>query len=358
MDIEYLYIAVISQVRKQAPTSNYYTMKTKKYQGNSKQFKAEPIPRIRRTNFIAFAAIGMSWCVTSRTASAAAIDINGGITWGGWSLRGNSRDVGIWVQGSTTRNYDLYTTVFSFDNNAITGSPTQVKTAGAPGGFTAGSFSPGSFANGNMILGIGLKMNDANASAIGTTYLNFGIGANNYQAASSLGGTDGRVDNTVWAHTGDFGMWMDAPSGGSGPSNLYAMTTDGTATIGGTGAYCNLPGGSGSGVSYDYAARMFRQGDLGGTIQFFFDLTAMETLYASGSASFGGGWNPTTSARIGDIGSSLNLAMYNSNNGFANASQVVVGIAVPEPSTSVLGAISIGTLAFARRRKQNCDVVR
>jgi hypothetical protein len=251
-----------------------------------------------------------------------------------------------------------YTTVFHFDNNAITGSPVQVKVATAPSGFGQGTFSQGAFANGNVIMGIGLKMKDNNASAIGTTFLNFGIGTNNYRAASSLGGTDGRTDNTVWARTGDFGMWMNGDLNAAGPSNLYAMTTNGTAYAG-TGQYSNLPGGFGSGVSYDYAARIFRQGGAGGSIQFLFDLTAMETLYGPGSPSIGAGWNPTTSARIGDIGSSLNLVMYNSNSGFANGSQVVIGpIAVPEPSTSVLGAISIGALAFVRRRAEKGEVVR
>jgi hypothetical protein len=196
-------------------------------------------------------------------------------------------------------------------------------------------------------------MKDANASAIGTTFLNFGIVGNNYQAASSLGGTDGRVLNTAWARTGDFGFWMDG--NGNGPSELYAMTTNGTSQ-GGTGSSSALAGGIGSGVSYDYAVRMFRQGDAGGSIQFFFDLTAMETLYGPGSPTLGpSGWNPTASARIGDIGSSLTVAMYNSNSGFVNGSQVAFGVSVvPEPSNSlVLGAISISTLAFARRRKPN-----
>jgi hypothetical protein len=324
--------------------------KSKAVQSNSKQFKTKPIPRSRRTTILAFAAIGMSWFVTSRTASAAPVDINGGSSWDGWSLRGNSLDVGIWASGSTTRDYDLYTTVFSFDNNAITGNPVQVKAPDAPSGFAAGTFSPGAFANGNLILGIGLKMNDANASAIGTTYLNFGIGGNNYQAASSLGGTDGRTDNTVWAHTGDFGMWMDGISGGNGPSNLYAMTTNGTATIGGTGAHSNLAGGYGSGVSYDYAARMFRQGDAGGTIQFFFDLTAMETLYGPGGPSLGGGWNPA-GAQIGSIDHALTFSMYNSNTSFVNGSEVVIGpVVVPEPTSALL--CGIAGLGFLIRRRR------
>jgi hypothetical protein len=156
-------------------------------------------------------------------------------------------------------------------------------------------------------------------------------------------------------------MWMDGT--GSGPANLYAMTSNGTAQ-GGTGQYSDLPGGIGSGVSYDYAFRMFRQGDAGGSIQFLFDLSAMQTLYGPGSVPVSPSvWAPTATARIGaiDLGtiSDLNLSMYNANTGFANGQTVVVGIAVPEPSTAVLGVIAIGTLAFAaRRRRRKGDVVR
>lgn len=310
-------------------------------------------PFLRCTAWLAFAVIAISWSVPSKTTSAGLVDINGGLSWGGWTLRGNSRDVGIWAKGSTTRDYDLYTTVFSFSDNQITGNPVQVKAAVAPSGFAPGTFSAGAFANGNTILGIGLNMNDLFASAIGETFLNFAIGSNNYQAASSLGGIDGRTDNSVWAHTGDFGMWMYGPSSSFlGPSNLYAMTSNGTAQ-GGTGELSNLPGGIGSGVSYDYAARMFRQGGAGGSIQLFFDLTAMETLYGTGSPSLEHGWNPTPSARIGSMGENLNLSMYNSDEGFVNASTVVIGpIVVPEPSTTVLGLIAIGTFAFAASRRK------
>ena len=86
--------------------------KFKTIQSDSKRFKAAPMRGSRRSTILIFAAIGMSWCATSRTASAGAIDINGGSSWGGWELRGNSRDVGIWAKDSTTRDYDLYTTVF------------------------------------------------------------------------------------------------------------------------------------------------------------------------------------------------------------------------------------------------------
>jgi hypothetical protein len=35
-------------------------------------------------------------------------------------------------------------------------------------------------------------------------------------------------------------------------------------------------------VSYDFAFRQFRQGDVDGSVQMFFDLTAMQTLYGQG----------------------------------------------------------------------------
>jgi hypothetical protein len=282
-----------------------------------------------------------------------AIDINGGLSWGGWTFYGNSRAAGIWAADSTTRDFDIYTTVFYFDNNQITGNPTQVKAGSAPEGFAAGPNSPGAFANSDVILGIGLKMKDLNAGAIGQTFVNFGIGGGNYQAATALGAADGRTDNTVWAHTGDFGTWMDGT--GVGPSNLYAMTSDGTAH-GGSGVSSNLPGGFGSGVSYDYAFRMFRQGDAGGSIQFFYDLTAMQALYGPGNTS--AKWNPSAAA-IGAIDlstpSNLTISLYNSNVGFGNGSTAVIGpISVPEPSTVALagiGALALGAGAIRRNRK-------
>ena len=114
-------------------------------------------PFLRWTAVLALAAMALSQHATSRTASASPIVIDGGTSWGGWSLRGNSRDVGIWAKDSTTRDFDLYTTVFHFDNNAITGSPVQVKVATAPSGFGQGTYSQGAFANGNVIMGSVLR---------------------------------------------------------------------------------------------------------------------------------------------------------------------------------------------------------
>jgi hypothetical protein len=84
--------------------------------------------------------LAVSTLALTSASALASIDINGGSSWGGWSHRGNSRDVGIWGAQSTTRSYELYTTVFTFNNDAVTGG-TQVRGNNTPVGFASGAFS-------------------------------------------------------------------------------------------------------------------------------------------------------------------------------------------------------------------------
>ena len=63
--------------------------------------------------------LAVSTLALTSASAFASIDINGGASWGGWSHRGNSLDVGIWGAQSTTRSYELYTTVFTFNNDAV-----------------------------------------------------------------------------------------------------------------------------------------------------------------------------------------------------------------------------------------------
>jgi hypothetical protein len=251
--------------------------------------------------------LGLVSFVAAASAAFAStgLDINGGLSWNGWSYRGNSLEAGVWAAASGTRSYEVYSTVFTFNNHAVTGSPVQVQYPGTPGGFAAGPYSPGSFANGNRILGIGFKMNGT-ARALGENFVQIAIQGENFRPASALGVGDGRVGISQWGRTGDISMWLAAQAG---PSNVAVMTDNGVQQ-GGLGTYINFPGGN---VGYDFCFRQFRQGDVGGSTQMFFDLTALQNIY--------GGVSP-----IGTIGDKFTISIYNTDEGWVDAGMVVFGM--------------------------------
>lgn len=155
--------------------------------------------------------------------ASAGIDINGGTSWGGWNARGSSFSNGIWAGGSTTRSSDLHTTVFTFNNGSVAGSPTQL--GNGPRGFSAGVNSPGAFQNGNVIFGLGLQMTGGEIVR-GHDFVGFSLGANNLQPASSFGAGDGRANMRESGRNGDFVAWIDCVSGG--PSEIAALRQDGS----------------------------------------------------------------------------------------------------------------------------------
>jgi len=301
--------------------------------------------------------------------AAGAVEINGGLSWGGWTKVGNSLDVGIWGSGSTTRSFDIYTSAFTFSStDLITGGPDQVRYSGAPVGFAAGAYSNGAFTVGHTILGIGLAMN-ASASPVGDTFVSFAMGLDRFKAASSVGASDGKVSLSKYGKQGDFSTWMATTNG---PSNLGVLKDNGTLQ-GGSGAISNLPGGIGSGTAYDFAFREFRQGTTGGSEQFFFDLTAMQALYGSGgslatdnltgagtSPCSGGGWPcgswapPNGASPIGAFGDTITFALNNSNSGFLEEQTVTFGVPLttPVPEPAALSLLTVGLLALALRSRR------
>jgi len=301
-----------------------------------------------KTSYAAAIAAAVSAVVFSaafQPANATPIDINGGSSWGGWSLRGNSLDVGIWGSGDTTRSYDIYTTIFTATNIAFDSSTggTQVRNAGSPIGFGNNSRTTGSFLNGNQILGVGLKFNGS-ASSVSQTFLHFGIGSNNFLPATSLGAADGRTSFNAWANNGDFGMWMDGVST-NGPSQFDAYSS-GTSQ-GGPGAQSNITGNN---TNYSFAYRMFRNGTGAGSssLQFFLDLTNMQNIY-SASNPLGLTWT-AGGYRMGTIGNQpLNMSLGNYNSTFTSGNYTVV--AVPEPTHMVFVAGVGAALGAWRLRK-------
>jgi len=96
------------------------------------------------------AATAFSLCVFALPAGAATIDINGGASWVGWTAAGNAQNASSYVQGSGTRNYQMYRTDFTLDAAQTLGASANV-------GDNAASLFSGSWQAGDQILGLGLS---------------------------------------------------------------------------------------------------------------------------------------------------------------------------------------------------------
>jgi hypothetical protein len=240
---------------------------------------------------------GESGLTSSYTETTTSID--GGLSWNGWTKVGNSLSLGIYAGGKLSRDFDVYIAQFKFNNESVSRNPIQTS-SGWPGfsngsgplGF--GNYAAGSFANGNTIFAIGMKMRNG-SRASGNQIVNFDIDGGQFSASSVVNET---LADGVWdafgpaGQAGDFSTWMDAIN--NRPANLAVNNN-------GAGGVSNLPGGIGSGTGYNFAFRHFRQGDVNGSIQMFYDLTAMQALYGAGGSltlakalpGQAGGWNPS-----------------------------------------------------------------
>ena len=65
---------------------------------------------------------GVLAMASAGAALAAPVDINGGTSWGGWTSKGQSNQLGVYAGGSENAVYEVYSTAFSFNNNSVAGS--------------------------------------------------------------------------------------------------------------------------------------------------------------------------------------------------------------------------------------------
>lgn len=273
--------------------------------------------------------------LAAAACSAFGQDINGGSSWGGWTSVGLSNQLGVYGSGSTTAVYEVYTTVFSFNNHAVTGGASGGGPTGGVTGFGTGAFSTGAFANGNTIIGVGVRVVSGGSTTGFTPTVRFDLDADSYLAASSVGGADGRTSFTSWSEGGDFTAQFEGANAWRG-GTLTMQAGNGTSN-GGPNNQQPIVGGIGSGVSYDWAFRAFAQG--GTSYQMFFDLSSMPGLY--GNNPFGLNANFTG---IGAFGSNLRISL----NGMGS-NNVVFGAAVP--TLGAAAVLGLGGLAAMRRRR-------
>jgi len=257
------------------------------------------------------------------SAMASTVDTNGGASWSGWTATGVSNELGTWGSGATGGAvYRIYQTVFTFNNNTM-----SLGSGYSGQGFTGGY----GFTNGNTIYGLGIERVSGTGN-LGTLTIGFDLGNDSYQAASSVGGTDGRVSTSTWSQNKDFNVQF----GGTGASQYGVQTGNGSG-YGGTSAFVNSGNGSNPGGADGFA---FKGAGNGLNYQMFFDISYMHanyTLTGVGSA-------PT----IGNIGEFFRLSV-DVGMGSGAARSAVQSLQVPAPGAAAL--IGLAGLVGGRRRR-------
>jgi len=251
----------------------------------------------------------------------AGVDINGGLSWNGWTSRGFSNQLGVYGSGGTTEVYEIYTTSFAFNksSNTITGSPVQAVSP-APSGFDSGRLAPtpsgsfaisnGAFADGNTILGVGVRVVSGGSVAGFKPTLRFDLDNDSYCPASKVGGTDGRTSFTSFSERGDFTVQFEGANSWRGSTiSVQAGSRSGQgATYTGTNDTVLLPGGVGSGTSYDFAFRAFAQPGAN-AYQMFMDMSAIPRLYGSSDPSSVYKWFFPSKSGVAAIGDAVTLSL-------------------------------------------------
>lgn len=274
--------------------------------------------------------------------TASAVSIDGGTSWTGWTSEGKSNELGVYGSGLSTDVYEIYTSAFSFNNHSVSGGAVGGGPTGGATGFGTGAFSTGAFANGNRILGIGVREISGGSITGFTPTVRFDLDNDSYQAASSVGGGDGRTSFTSWSEQRDFTLQFEGANFWRG-GTLTQQVGNGTSN-GGPNNQQQLVGGIGSGVSYDWAFRAFAQSS---SYQMFFDLDAMQALYGVSNPFF----KNAAFTGIGSIGNNVRISL----NGLGNNNVVfdapTTSASVPDGGLTLvlLGSALTGLVALRRK---------
>lgn len=296
----------------------------------------------------------------SASATVGVPDINGGASWNGWTQAGQSDQVGTWgaTGGGNGTVYRIYQTVFRFNpyqNGASLGAGYQGGTnpannTGWPFGFGSTvrpftpsnpSSAPGFFGWDNLIYGVGIERVSGTGTMNNTQTFGLDIGNDSYAAASSVGGTDGRVSTSAWSQTGDINVQFAGTTYGGMQVGL--QVGNGTS-YSGTSSFQQYTNSGG----VDFALRAFGNGV---NAQYFFDITAMNFYYSQTGAT---AINPSAwgSTRMGLIGNNIRLSIDLGGMGSRTFLQSMT-LSAPNlvPAPGAIALLGLSGLARGRRRQ-------
>ena len=267
-------------------------------------------------------------------ASAQVVDINGGNSWTGWSSVGTSQTSGIWVLGSTSRTFNIYSANFVLSAGQTVGGSRLADGAAGNGtsysGDGGGSLFAGSWQAGDRILGIGIQYT-------GTTrahnwFFHQDSGGNNIQAASSFGAGDGALG----FDTGDTSGYIDNYSSAGiyrGQTRQYSVFTGFSAN--GSSNFITPYGVTPTLAMPTRTFTVIDAGSMGDSksIQHLINIDAI--LRANGGSTFGDG----------GFGASTRFGFYES--GASGATQQIF----PIPAPGAFALLGLAGLVGKRRRR-------
>ena len=264
------------------------------------------------------------------TASAQSVDINGGSSWGGWDLRGQSNQQGIYGSGSAGIVYELYTTSFLFNGQTVSGSP-------AFGGAFTAPMDLSGFQTGARILGVGVRAVSGLPAWSGSgpwatnPFVIFDLNKDSYSAASTVGGTDGRASPSTYGHAGDFNVQANGDYNNLYRPNVMTVFTDNGTFWGGSGSFTGYAGSSPTHATTLWPDVRSFFDPSNGSWQMLFNLDTLENTRG-----------------IGAIGNEFRI-MTAVNSGSADNRSVLDVSIVPAPGAFAL--LGLAGLAGARRRR-------
>ena len=279
------------------------------------------------------ASLSLAASLALAGSASASIDINGGSSWGGWSLRGQSTDQGIYGSGATTGVYDIYTTSFLFNGQTVSGSPAFGGLHGAP--MDLSGWNPGA-----RILGVGVRTVSGFPVWSGSgpwamsPFIHFNLDSDSYQAASTVGGTDGRTSSSTYAHAGDFNVQLNGDYNNLYRPNFMALYSYNGSFWGGSGSYTSFAGSTPNHATtlWPHVRSFFNPSN--GSWQVLFNLDTLQTT--PGFQAIGNDFRIVTH-------------LFNGGPGFDTTAGVLDVSVIPAPGAMAL--LGLAGLAGARRRR-------